>query len=58
MNIKPILFDLIFIVVISALLIILNETGKLSSLMKFPFVVIYAAYGIGRLAGVLSGRRR
>ncbi len=56
MKFKSILFDLIFIVVLSAVLIILTKTGKMGSLMKYPFVVIYAAYVIGRLAGVLSRR--
>jgi hypothetical protein len=58
MKLRTILFDLIFIVVLSAVLIMLSETGKMGSLMKYPFVTIYAAYGIGRLAGVFSGSRR
>ncbi len=58
MKFKSILFDLIFIVVLSAVLIILNETGKMGSLMKYPFIVIYGAYILGRLAGVVSGKRK
>ena len=58
MKLKTILFDLIFIVVLTALLIILNETGKMGSLMKYPFITIYVVYLLGRLAGALSVRSK
>ncbi len=54
MKLKTILFDLIFIVLLTALLIILNETGKMGALMKYPFVTIYAVYLLGRLSGALQ----
>ena len=54
MKIKTILFDIIFLVVLTLLLIILNETGKMSALMKYPFVSFYAVYLLGRLGGALS----
>jgi hypothetical protein len=58
MKLKTILFDLVFIVVLTALLIVLNETGKMSTLIKYPFITVYSAYILGRLVGILAGRHK
>ena len=58
MKIKSILLDIIFIVVLTVVLIILNEAGKMGSLMKFPFITIYAVYLLGRLGGALAAKRK
>ncbi|MEN8228015.1 MAG: hypothetical protein ABFS38_07645 [Bacteroidota bacterium] len=58
MKMKSILLDFVFIIVLTALLIILSETGNLDSLIKLPFITIYTAYIIGRFAGYLSHKSR
>ena len=54
---KPIIIDIIFIVALAAVLIILSGTGNMDILFELPFITIYAAYAIGRVAGGLAARR-
>ena len=58
MNLKIILPDLIFILVITAVLLILSETDHLKIVAKDPALMVLGAYLIGRLAGELSIRSR
>ncbi len=48
---KSIRYDLAFIVLIAILLVILNETDRMEWLIRFPFVTLMVAYGLGRFVG-------
>lgn len=46
---KPFLPDIIVILVLTGLLLVLNELGQLEAVMSYPFLVVYGAYLVGRL---------
>ena len=51
---KKYLRDIIFILVLTAILLLLSETGNLEYLNKFQFIPILIAYFIGRYVGAKS----
>ena len=46
-------WDLIFIVLLGAVLVLLNETGHMGLLLKLPFITLLGPYVIGRVVGDL-----
>lgn len=58
MKFRTILFDIIFLLALTALMIVFNEAGKLEAVMKYPLVICYGSYLIGRYAGVLSVKKK
>ena len=48
---KKYLNDIIFIIALTAILLLLSETGNLGYLNKFPFITILIAYFIGKYVG-------
>ena len=54
MKMKTILMDLVFIIAVTAVLIILSETDHMDYVTKWPFITVLVAYTIGRFAGYLS----
>ncbi len=55
---KGYFLDIIIILILAVALTVLAETGNMDSLIKFPFMTIYLAYGLGRFAGYLSNRKQ
>ena len=58
MKLKSIVADLVFILIVTAVLVLLSETGQLQAVARYPFPVILGAYLTGRIAGELSHRAR
>jgi hypothetical protein len=46
--------DIIFILLLTAFLLFLLQIGQMDKVMDYPFVIIYSAYIIGRIAGKYS----
>jgi len=55
---KRSVWDIVFIVILTIVLLILSETGNLDLLAKLPFVTIYVAYAIGRFVGHIASKRK
>jgi len=55
---KSYFLDIIIILILAVVLTVLAETGNMDALIKFPFMTIYVAYGIGRFAGFLSNKKQ
>lgn len=51
---KKYVWDISFILLLTIILVGLNESGHSDLLMKFPFITIYGAYLFGRLTGALG----
>jgi Ca2+/Na+ antiporter len=48
---KSIRYDLAFIVLITIILVVLSATSRLEWLIRFTFVTLIVAYGLGRYVG-------
>ena len=55
---KRTVWDLLFIVILTVVLVVLSETGNTEILIKRPFVTIYLAYLIGRLVGEFNSKAK
>lgn len=53
---KHILLDVIFIIVMAALLFIINESGKTQALTPYAFIFLYGSYLLGRLSAGVAKR--
>jgi Ca2+/Na+ antiporter len=48
---KSIRYDLAFIILVTIILVVLSETGRLEWLVRSLFVTFIVAYGLGRYVG-------
>ncbi len=49
--------DLVVAVVLGILMVTLNECGLLEPLLKFPMILAYVCYTVGRIVSVVQFRR-
>ncbi len=57
MRVKKIIFDLIFIVISTMILIIINQYGLLEKHLSFAFIPILIAYYLGRFIERKTGSK-
>ncbi len=57
MNIKSLIPDAVFLVVLMVVIVALSEAGYIHHLEKYPYVLVTTGYFIGRLVALSAAKK-